>query len=94
MFRPWQQDTLSTTGLAWPSSHAAVAFAAAFVLSRMHPRATAIWLLIGVACALTRLIHNDHFVSDVVAGALIGSGVAMALSMRRAASSRLTASER
>jgi membrane-associated phospholipid phosphatase len=43
IFRPGHQDTFSTAGPGWPSSHVAVAFAAAWVLCRLHSRASVVW---------------------------------------------------
>ncbi len=83
VFRPWQQDTFSSSGLGWPSSHSAVAFAAVWVLCRLHPRASLMWILIGVGCAVSRLARNDHFLSDVVGGAIVAYGVVMMLAPRR-----------
>lgn len=71
VFRPWAQDTWSTGGLGWPSSHVAVAFAATWVLWRLHPRAWPVWLLMGCACAWSRLAFSDHYLSDVVGAAVL-----------------------
>jgi membrane-associated phospholipid phosphatase len=78
-FRPWAQDTWWTGGLGWPSSHVAVAFAAVWVLWRLHPRARPIWLLLGCGCAWSRLAFRDHFLSDVVGAAVVAYGVVHAL---------------
>jgi len=86
VFRPWQQDTFSSAGLGWPSSHSAVAFAAVWVLCRLHPRASVLWILIGAGCAVSRLARNDHFLSDVVGGAILAYGVVMMLASRRESS--------
>lgn len=72
VFRPWHESPFSSGGLGWPSSHTAVAFAAVFVLCRLHPRATPVWLLIGIGCAFSRLTNNLHFLSDVAGGAMVG----------------------
>lgn len=72
VFRPWRESPFSSSGLGWPSSHTAVAFAAVFMLCRLHPRATPIWLLIGIGCAFSRLSNNLHFLSDVIGGAMVG----------------------
>ncbi len=71
LFRAWSDETFATAGLGAPSSHATVAFAAAFVLCRLYPRASPIWLLLAVGCALTRVLHQVHFVSDVVLGGIL-----------------------
>jgi membrane-associated phospholipid phosphatase len=78
-FRPWRETPLSTTGLGWPSSHAAVAFGAVWILCRLYPRAAPVWLLIGVGCGLSRLAGGDHYVSDIVGGALVAYAVAAAM---------------
>ena len=75
VFRPWEREVFATGGLGWPSSHTAVAFAAAWMLCRLHPRGTPLWILIGVACGVSRLTGNAHFASDVVGGALLGYAV-------------------
>jgi membrane-associated phospholipid phosphatase len=72
VFRPWRESPFSSSGLGWPSSHTAVAFAAVFVLCRLHPRATPVWLLVGAGCAFSRLTNNLHFLSDIVGGAMVG----------------------
>lgn len=76
VFRSIGDHLLSTSGLGLPSSHAAVAFAASWVLTRLYPAAMPLWLGLGVGCSLTRVLDRAHFLSDVYAGALVGIGVA------------------
>ncbi len=71
-WRPYAEDFFSTRGLGMPSSHTMVAFAAAAALSRLMPRAWWLWLLLAAGCAATRVLALGHFLSDVVAGALLG----------------------
>jgi membrane-associated phospholipid phosphatase len=71
-FRSWSDGPFNSSNLGFPSSHVAVAFGAVCWLSFRYPRATPIWLIIGVGCALTRLVLNRHYLSDVVGGALVG----------------------
>lgn len=78
-FRALADQTLSTAGLGMASSHAAVAFGAGFMLWRLHPAGWPVWLALGVGCAATRVLSSAHFVSDVVAGAVVGYAVAWAL---------------
>lgn len=67
----WSSDApLSTDSVGMPSSHAGVAFGAAWMLIRMYPRAALVWILIGVGCAWQRLLDRAHFFSDLVAAAL------------------------
>jgi membrane-associated phospholipid phosphatase len=71
VFRPWTDSPFASGGLGWPSSHTAVAFAAAWVLCRLYPRAAVIWMAMAAACAFSRLLNNAHFVSDLVCAALL-----------------------
>ncbi|GJQ29375.1 MAG: hypothetical protein HBSAPP03_12590 [Phycisphaerae bacterium] len=57
-------------GLA--SSHAAVAFAAAFMLARLYPGAGMILVPLAAGCAVTRLLTGAHFATDVFVGAGAG----------------------
>jgi membrane-associated phospholipid phosphatase len=79
VFRSWSDQPLSTGGLALPSSHALVAFAAAAMLARLYPRARWLWYALAVGCALTRVLARAHFLSDVTLAAIIGWAVAALL---------------
>jgi membrane-associated phospholipid phosphatase len=79
LFRAWSDHPLSTRGFGFPSSHAVVAFAAAAILARLFPRGRVVWYATAAGCAFSRLLAHAHFFSDVVAAALLGIGVAMAL---------------
>jgi len=58
---------------SFPSGHAAGAFAAATVIAREHGRAAgAIAYAAAAAAGYARIANNKHYLSDVVAGALIG----------------------
>jgi membrane-associated phospholipid phosphatase len=72
VFRPFTERTFSTGGLGLPSSHALVAFGAAAILSRLYPRARVIWWALAWGCGFTRIAAGAHFLSDVVAAAIIG----------------------
>ena len=76
VFRSSGDGMFSSSGLGWPSSHAAVAFGAVWVLCFLFPRATSVWLIVGIGCGLTRIAVNDHFASDVVSAAIIAYLVA------------------
>jgi membrane-associated phospholipid phosphatase len=71
-FRSWRDHPLSTAGLALPSSHALVAFAAAAMLARLFPRVFWLWYGLAMGCALTRVLARAHFLSDVTLSALLG----------------------
>jgi membrane-associated phospholipid phosphatase len=72
VFRAFSERTFSSSGLGMPSSHAVIAFGAAAILSRIFPPAWPIWWLLGWGCALTRVLHGKHFLSDVVLAAIVG----------------------
>lgn len=74
-FRPWSEHPFSTSGLAWPSSHTMVAFAAATALARLFPRAKWVWYFLAAGCGITRILAHAHFLSDVTLGALFGWSV-------------------
>lgn len=71
-FRAWSDRPLSTSGLAWPSSHTMVAFAAATAMARLFPRARWVWFALAAGCGMTRILAHAHFLSDVTLGALFG----------------------
>jgi len=71
LFRPWRDSPFSAGGSGWPGSHTAVALAGVFVLCRLYPRATPLWLLIGIGCALSRFTYNLHFLIDVAGSAMV-----------------------
>ena len=78
-FRPWDERTWSGAGLAFPSSHTAVAFGGAAMLARLFPRARWVGYVLAAGCAATRVAARAHFVSDVVFAAGLGWLVGWAL---------------
>lgn len=78
LFRAFTDDTLSSSGLGFPSSHTAVAFGAAFMLSYLHPRAWPLWIALATGCGVSRMLAGAHFLTDVLGGVLVG-WVALAL---------------
>jgi len=57
---------------SFPSAHAITAFALAFAVAAVWPRARAAMIVYALLIAATRLVLLAHHPSDVVAGALIG----------------------
>jgi undecaprenyl-diphosphatase len=47
-----------------------------FALSAAFPRATPVLVLLAAGCAASRVLSGAHFLSDVVAGAALGSASA------------------
>jgi len=64
---------------SFPSGHATTVFAAIGVLWLLWPRAWWVWLPLGVAMAMTRVLVNAHYVSDVMVGSWIGFTTALIL---------------
>lgn len=69
----------STSDLALPSSHAAVAFAGAWAVGKLYPRTLIPLLALAIGCAWTRLAAGQHHLSDVVLSAFLGLATAAAL---------------
>lgn len=63
---------------SFPSGHTITAFAVAVSLSLYYPGLTAGLLFCAVSVAVSRIILGMHFLSDVLAGAVIGSALAYA----------------
>lgn len=78
---------------SFPSSHAANAFALAVLFCRRWPKGSILFLGGATLVAVSRVYLNRHFTSDVVAGALLGAGLALWVSrqMRWPAASAPTA---
>jgi membrane-associated phospholipid phosphatase len=57
---------------SFPSGHAITAFALAFAVSALWPRARVVMVVYAVLIAISRLVLLAHHPSDVVAGALVG----------------------
>lgn len=64
-----------------PSSHAANWFAATMVLFLFYRRSLWIMLPMALAVSFSRLYNGVHYPSDVLAGALIGAGYAVAVAI-------------
>lgn len=78
----WDGPSLSKHNLSFPSGHAAHSFAIATVLANQY-RDTKIVPVVAYSLALTcsasRINDNQHWATDVIAGALIGHLVAKAI---------------
>jgi membrane-associated phospholipid phosphatase len=83
VMRAWSDRPFSTAEFGLPSSEAAVAFAAAAMLSCLFPRVRLLWYGLALGCAVPRVASGAHFASDVVLGALVGYVVAFLIARHR-----------
>jgi undecaprenyl-diphosphatase len=83
--RPYVQspepEPLMTTqlDLSFPSGHAATSFAGATLLALLVPRLTVPFLVLAAAIAWSRVYVGVHYPFDVAAGAVLGVGLALAV---------------
>jgi membrane-associated phospholipid phosphatase len=81
---------------SFPSGHATTAFATAVLLTLWYPRSAGLCIPLAVLVGLSRIMLLSHFPSDVLAGALLGTAVALAVhahvpAARRPRATRATA---
>ncbi|TPV97192.1 MAG: phosphatase PAP2 family protein [Myxococcales bacterium FL481] len=62
---------------SFPSGHTAAAFLVAYLVYVFFPSLALPMYLWAVAIGLSRVVLRVHFVSDIFAGALLGTGLAM-----------------
>lgn len=60
---------------SFPSGHSITAFAVVLPLSLYYPHLTDVLLFLAASIAISRILLGMHFLSDVLAGALIGAGL-------------------
>jgi len=60
---------------SFPSGHSITAFAVAISLGQFFPAAYPVWLFFAVSVAASRVMLGMHFLSDVLAGSLLGAGL-------------------
>ena len=82
VYRSFMERPFDSHDLGFPSSHATVAFGGATIVARQYPRAAWVAYLLASGCAITRVIVQAHFLSDVIGGALVGWAVATILARR------------
>lgn len=75
VFRAFDDRLWSTSGLGMPSSHTMVAFGAAAALARLFPEGRWVWYALAAGCALSRVLAEAHWLSDVTVGAVVAIGM-------------------
>ncbi|MBV9303565.1 MAG: phosphatase PAP2 family protein [Acidobacteriaceae bacterium] len=65
---------------SFPSGHTITAFSVAISLSQFYPVLLPALLFCAVSIAISRILLGMHFLSDVIVGALIGTGLAFSSS--------------
>jgi undecaprenyl-diphosphatase len=76
--RPFMdQFFLGLPDYSFPSAHAAVCFAVVPILDREYPTLKWFWILFACLVALSRVYLKVHFLTDVLAGALLGYAVGL-----------------
>jgi undecaprenyl-diphosphatase len=63
---------------SFPSGHSITAFSVAIALSEFYPALLPALLFCALSIAVSRILLGMHFLSDVVAGAVLGTGLAVA----------------
>lgn len=71
-FRPLE-NVLNKERVSFPSGEAATALALATAMAALFPRASVLFFVVGGIAAAARLVNGAHYVSDVAAGALLGT---------------------
>jgi membrane-associated phospholipid phosphatase len=72
-FKEPRPEGSTSSGYAFPSGHATLAFALARVASEHHPKQRTLWYLIAAGVAWSRVAENAHDWDDVMAGAVLGN---------------------
>jgi membrane-associated phospholipid phosphatase len=71
-FRGGLPGLFVSKNLCFPSGHAALAFATAEALAILYPRARWAFYPIAALVGIERILENAHYLSDVVAAAILG----------------------
>lgn len=64
-------------GLSFPSSHAVNNFAGAAIISHFYPKHRFYWFSFASLVAFSRPYVGVHYPSDIVAGSIVGFGIAL-----------------
>lgn len=61
-----------STSFSFPSGHATIAFAAAYILGRQHKKLKWLYYLLAILISYSRIYLGKHYPSDVMIGAVTG----------------------
>lgn len=75
---PYAHVLAGENGYSFPSAHTTMAFMAALILSRFFKR-PALFFTLALLVAFSRVYIGVHFVTDVLAGALVGTLIGWSL---------------
>lgn len=67
---------------SFPSGHATTGLCIAVMGSALYPRLAPLMWTLGIGIAISRIVLNVHYVSDVMVGSMIGAAVAFAMKKR------------
>lgn len=70
--RPSVIQLVPETFYSFPSSHAAVVFSLLPILCLKFKKLKLVWISLGILIVLTRLYVGVHYLSDILAGAVLG----------------------
>jgi membrane-associated phospholipid phosphatase len=62
-----------TTYSSFPSGHTTTVVAVALYLFLLFPKYKFLWFSLALILALSRVLANDHFLSDIFAGIIVGT---------------------
>ncbi len=69
---------LPSDKFSFPSGHTMTAFSIALVVSYFYPSLEGTMYFLAASIAVSRVVLGMHFLSDVLAGAVLGSGLGLA----------------